>query len=117
MADTLRDCEGHSPPELRARAGAFVKGALEGADGGDAVPENLRAYLRKLAKYAYRITDEDVAALRSAGYCEDQIFELTAAGALAAGLAQMDRGLAALAAAGPAAPAANPAKDPDRGDS
>lgn len=101
VADTLLESAGHTDLELRRNAVAFVTAMLNRGDGGDSVPENLRPYLRKLAKHAYRITDDDIAALRTAGYSEDMIFELTASAALAAGLAQMDRGLAALAAAGP----------------
>jgi len=101
VADTLLDSAGRTERELRRNVGAFVTAIMSGGDGGDSVPENLRPYLRKLAKHAYRITDDDVAALRTEGYSEDMIFELTASAALAAGLAQMDRGLAALTAAGP----------------
>jgi hypothetical protein len=101
VADTLLESAGHTDLELRRNASAFVTAIMNGGDGGDSVPENLRPYLRKLARHAYRITDDDIAALRTAGYSEDMIFELTASAALAAGLAQMDRGLAALAAAGP----------------
>jgi alkylhydroperoxidase family enzyme len=101
VADAILGSAGHTERELRRNAGAFVSAIVNGGDGGDAVPENLRPYLRKLAKHAYRITDDDIAALRSEGYSEDMIFELTASAALAVGLAQMDRGLAALAAAGP----------------
>lgn len=99
VADTLLASDGHTDRELRARVWAFVTAMINAQDGGDSVPENLRPYLRKLAKHAYKISDEDIAALRDAGYSEDMIFELTAAAALAAGLAQMDRGLAVLAAA------------------
>jgi alkylhydroperoxidase family enzyme len=110
VADVLRRSGGHAPAGLRESASAFTAAVLLGRDGGDAVPEALRPYLRKLAKHAHRITDDDIAALRSAGYSEDQIFELTASGALGAALAQMDRGLAAL-------DAARRAKKPAGGDS
>jgi hypothetical protein len=55
-----------------------------------------RPAYEKVARHAYRITDEDVGALRSNGYSEDAIFEVTLAAAIGAGLARMERGLAAL---------------------
>lgn len=60
------------------------------------VPEHLADYVKKVALYAYRVTDEDVEALRAIGYSEDAIFELTVSIALGAGLARLERGLAAL---------------------
>ncbi len=98
LSDTLLRSDGHTEVALRQQVTEFVTAIMNGHEAGDTIPESLQAYLRKLAKHAYRITDEDVAALRSDGYSEDMIFELTTTGALAAALAQMDRGLAALAA-------------------
>lgn len=60
------------------------------------LPADLRAYVDKVAKHAYRITDEDVEALTRAGYSEDAIFEITAAAALGAAIARLERGLIAL---------------------
>src|SRR5687768_16577863 len=60
------------------------------------VPIELAAYADKVAREAYGVTDEDVAALRRAGYTEDAIFEVTVSAALGAGLARLERGLAAL---------------------
>jgi alkylhydroperoxidase family enzyme len=55
---------------------------------GDAVPPDAVAYVDKVRRHAYRVTDGDFDMLRSAGYSEDQIFELTGAAAerLRAGL-------------------------------
>jgi hypothetical protein len=60
------------------------------------VPEALRSYLDKVARHAYKVTDEDVEALRTAGYSEDQIFEATVSCALGAGLRRLDAGLGAI---------------------
>ena len=46
--------------------------------------------------YAYKTTDEDVAALKRAGYSEDEIFEITLSATLGASLARLERGLALL---------------------
>ena len=53
----------------------------------------------KVARYAYRITDEDLDAVRSSGRTEDQIFELVICGAVGQAARQYEAGLAALAAA------------------
>lgn len=59
-------------------------------------PPALRPYLEKVAHHAYRVTDEDVEALRQAGVTEDQIFEATVAAAVGAGMKRLRIGLAAL---------------------
>jgi alkylhydroperoxidase family enzyme len=55
------------------------------------VPENLRAYVTKVARHAYKVTDDDVEQLKRAGYSEDEIFELTASAAVGAALMRLDR--------------------------
>lgn len=62
----------------------------------DDLPADLRAYAEKVAMHAYRITDEDVEALKRAGHSEDAIFEITAAAALGAAITRLERGLIAL---------------------
>jgi len=68
------------------------RAAAEGAD----VPEALRGYLDKVARHAYKVTDEDVVGLRAAGYSEDQIFEATVSCALGACLHRLEAGLGAI---------------------
>src|SRR2546422_9978138 len=65
------------------------------AEGGD-VPEALRGYLDKVARHAYKVTDEDVEGLRAAGYSEDQIFEATVRCALGACMRRLEAGLSAI---------------------
>jgi alkylhydroperoxidase family enzyme len=60
--------------------------------GADLEPE-LRRYVDKVTNCAYQITDRDIAALREAGYREVQLFELTVAAALGAGMARLEAGL------------------------
>jgi len=68
------------------------------AAGGTAeLPDDLRPYVEKVARNAYKVTDEDVGALRAAGYSDDAIFELTLAAALGAARMRLDAGLAAMA--------------------
>jgi alkylhydroperoxidase family enzyme len=48
------------------------------------------AYLEKVHRTAYKITDADVEALKAAGLSEDEIFEQTVAAAIAEGLRRLD---------------------------
>ena len=59
-------------------------------------PADLGAYLDKVRRHAYTITDEDVQALKEAGHPEDEIFEHTVSAAAAAGLERLDAGLRTL---------------------
>ncbi len=64
-------------------------------DGADVAPE-VAAYLAKVRQHAYKVTDEDVAHLRAAGWDEARIYELTVATAVGQGMRRLDAGLAAL---------------------
>jgi len=46
---------------------------------------NLNKYIDKVARNAYKIIDEDIEALKSLGFTEDEIFELTIVAAFSAG--------------------------------
>lgn len=81
------DTPGHSPGSVRWAA--FHRRA-------DELPADLRAYVVKVAAHAYRVTDEDVEALKKAGYSEDAIFEITVSAALGAAIHRLERGLIAL---------------------
>ena len=50
----------------------------------------LEAYLEKVHRRAYTITDADVDALKAAGISEDEIFEQTVAAAISEGLYRLD---------------------------
>jgi len=89
---------GDTDPALRraieARSAAL--GGRPGAAGGEDIPEDLRAYVDKVARHAYTVTDRDLEDLKRAGYSEDAIFEITLSAALGAGMSRLERGLAAL---------------------
>jgi alkylhydroperoxidase family enzyme len=53
----------------------------------------------KVARHAYRVTDEDIAAARDSGLSEDQIFESVVCAAVGQATRQYDTALAALEAA------------------
>jgi alkylhydroperoxidase family enzyme len=60
------------------------------------VPAAATAYAESVRLHAYRVTDAQVEAMRAAGLSEDEIFALTVAGAVSAGLERRDAGLRAL---------------------
>jgi alkylhydroperoxidase family enzyme len=52
-------------------------------------PPDAGAFVEKVRRHAYRVTDADVDALRAAGLDDEQIFELTIATALATGVERL----------------------------
>jgi len=61
-----------------------------------AAPPELASYLDKVRLNAYKVTDQDVQALKDAGFSEDVIFEQTVSVAVAAGLMRLEAALAVL---------------------
>src|SRR4051794_3887263 len=59
-------------------------------------PEVARALVTKVTQHAYRIIDEDIAAVKAAGASEDQIFELVVCAAVGQATRQFESALAAL---------------------
>jgi alkylhydroperoxidase family enzyme len=82
------DGDGQAPPELR-------RAAFDNAGLG----EPMRTLIDKVAHHAYRVTDEDVAAVRAAGLSEDQIFEIVVCAAIGQASRQYNSALAAVAGA------------------
>jgi hypothetical protein len=66
---------------------------------GRGIPAALEPYAVKMARYAYRVTEDDLEALRAAGFDDDAIFEATVTVALGVGLHRREVGLAALRSA------------------
>jgi alkylhydroperoxidase family enzyme len=56
----------------------------------------MEPYLEKVRRAAYLVTDEDVDALRAAGFSEDEIFEQTVSAAVSEGLVRLDAALKAV---------------------
>jgi len=90
VAEAILRTPGDTDPELRSAVEEYAAGR------DAAVPEDLRPYLDKVARNAYKVTDGDVEQLREAGYSDDTIFELTLAAALGAAQARLDAGLRAM---------------------
>ncbi len=83
---------------VAARASALGGGPVSG-DNSEEIPESLREYVDSVALHAWRITDEDIAAL-GREWSEDEIFEVSVATAVGAGLARLERGLSILRGGG-----------------
>lgn len=98
LVDNALSAVGHTSRGVRravvARAAAFAGGP--DADEAD-VPEVFRSFVEKVARHAYKTTDEDFVELKRAGHCEDEVFEVTVLTAIGASLARFQRGLDLLA--------------------
>jgi hypothetical protein len=88
----------------------LVKRILEGAGEASAsdrkaafdnsgVPAPTSALVDKVARYAYRVTDRDIAEVKAAGISEDQIFEIVVCVAVGQATRQYDAAFAALGTA------------------
>ena len=90
LVAALLNAPGDTPESVR-------RAVLEHAAGArDGVPPALTRYVDMVARHAYRLTNEDVAALEAAGHSDDSIFEITVAAAVGAALHRLERGMAAL---------------------
>ena len=63
------------------------------------LPEPLGALVDKVARHAYRVTDEDITAAKMSDVSEDQVFEIVVCAAIGQATRQYDTALAALEAA------------------
>ena len=76
--------------QLRAKVLANRKGPDKAPDAG------FGRYLEKVRHNAYKVTDEEVAALLASGHTEDEIYEATVGAALGAAAERYEAGLRAL---------------------
>src|SRR5438874_10421825 len=88
LVDKLLDAS-EGDPEIRRAAVARAVALTEGAPAEDkSLPAALAAWIERVARSAWKITDEDLAAVRDAGFDEEAIFETTIAAAVGAGIAR-----------------------------
>ncbi|RMG91799.1 MAG: hypothetical protein D6706_17830 [Chloroflexi bacterium] len=89
---TLLSAPGEIPPSLRQAIEAFVVTQWgHTRPPAQPVPQELISCLQKLAFSAYKITDDDIAALKTAGYNDDAIYEIAVAGAFGAAIVGVER--------------------------
>jgi hypothetical protein len=86
-------------PSVETRYDELIAALREAARPDRDAPADAARYLGKVRAGAYRVTDADVERLLAAGHSEDEIFELTVAAAVDAGLERLDAGLRAVEAA------------------
>ena len=91
VAEAILETPGDADTQLRAHVEAYAAGR-----SSPELPEELRPYVEKVARNAYKVVDADIDRLREAGYSEDAIFELTLAAALGAARTRLDAGLEAM---------------------
>jgi len=102
LVESVLATSGHTTSKLRhavfARACGPPSSPLSeterGTGGEDIAP--LAGYVDKVALHAYKVTDEDLAALKRAGNSDDLLFEVTVSAALGAAVGRLERGLSAL---------------------
>jgi hypothetical protein len=96
--------------DIRQPRNALVTRILEGTGEASAserraafnnigCAEPLGTLIDKVARHAYRVTDEDIAAARESDLSEDQVFEIVVCAAIGQATRQYDAALAALEAA------------------
>jgi alkylhydroperoxidase family enzyme len=78
------------------RYDSLVERLREAAKPDREAPRELGPYLDKVRTNAYKVTDQDIQALKDAGFSEDVIFEQTVSVAVAAGLSRLEAALAVL---------------------
>lgn len=103
LIESILTTPGDTDPALRRaiEARSAAAGGHSGPSelipgGGGEIPEALRGYVDKVARHAYKVTEQEIEELKRAGYSEDAIFEVTLSAALGAGMARLERGLTAL---------------------
>ena len=86
-AIVTRILQGEGMASPSQRQAAFDNISLEGALG---------TLIDKVARYSYKLTDEDVKAVKALGVSEDQIFEMVVCAAVGSATRQYDNALALL---------------------
>jgi hypothetical protein len=82
-----RVLEGNCRSTRQQRRAAFDNTGLTGP---------LKTLINKVATYAYKVTDQDVLAVKASGLSEDQLFELVVCAAIGQSTRQFETALAAL---------------------
>jgi hypothetical protein len=97
-------------PDIKQARTALATRILEGAGkvspserqaafNNNGLAEPVGTLVDKVARHAYRVTDEDIAAARASGLSEDQVFEIVVCAAIGQATRQYETAHAALEAA------------------
>src|SRR5919108_249244 len=92
LIDSVLETPGDTSPALRRTV--LERGKRPSGTRTDTLPLPLATYVDKVARHAYKVTDDEVAALQRGGQSENAMFELTVAAALGAALERLERGMA-----------------------
>jgi hypothetical protein len=87
-----RALKGDGRASAEQRRGAFD-------DEKAALPQSARPLVHKIVHHASKVTDEDIAATKTAGVTEDQLFELTICASLGQAMRQLDAAYKAIESA------------------
>jgi hypothetical protein len=85
LVDRVLGGDGQVSPDQRHRA-----------FNNPGVPEQLQSLVEKVATRSSQVTDRDLDAVRTAGFSDDEIFELIVCAAIGAATRQYQSGLAAM---------------------
>jgi len=77
--------------------GATDPSTRDAAFHAGSLPPSLEAFVEQVRHDSATIADSDIARLRTNGYSDDDIFEITIAAALGAAVRRLDAGLRAMA--------------------
>ncbi len=81
--------DGYLEQDQRKNIFDFSSSAADSSIAGDELPENIRPVIEKITHYPYKVIDRDIEQLKSLGFSEDQIYEMTVATALGAGAGRL----------------------------
>jgi alkylhydroperoxidase family enzyme len=93
LVEAVRNSVGTTPTTFRQSIESYVARLSSGGSPAATYPRELQGYINKLALHPYKITDDDVEALKAVGYGEDAIFEITISASLGAGLVRLEKAL------------------------
>lgn len=85
-----------SSPDIRHAVYQYVAALTLNEAPRASAPPAAEPYLRKVALYAYKVLDREVEAMRAAELSVDEVFEITVAAAVSAGVTRMELALTAL---------------------
>ena len=89
VLDTVLGEDGHSERTLRQNLFDFAKAAADADTEAPELISELQSFTDKLVHHPYKMLDRDIDNLKSAGYSEDQLFEMTLATAIGAGVGRL----------------------------